>query len=167
MPPAGSPVRNRRPGTSLTLIAAGLVLLVSIAVGPRLGDSVLRQVTEQRGTEADPILTPVPQASPDEGAVRNWKTEQVVSVATDPAFPDPRATRPPTPTPQPTRPPTPPPPTAAPSIEDVDSTKPAYTSPPLPLPIASHAPTDVDTVPPDANGYPQGIPPVTPEPTPP
>ena len=32
--------------------------------------------------------------------------------------------------------------------------------------IASHAPEDVDTEPPDANGFPQGIPPVTPEPAP-
>jgi hypothetical protein len=158
-------VRSRRPGTSLTLIGGAILLLVAIAVGQRLGDSVLRQVTEQRSTEAGPIMTPVPQASPDLSQARNWKREQVVSVATDPAFPDPRATPKPTPKPVPTANPTIPPPTPEP-VQEPPPVKPAYTSPPLPLPIASHAPDEIDTEPPDANGYPQGIPPVTPEPAP-
>jgi len=160
-------VRSRRPGTSFVLIGGAIILLISIAVGQRLGDSVLRQVTEQRNTQATAILTPVPPAPQptDMGPVRNWKHEQVVSVATDPAFPDPRATPKPTPTPAPTPIPTVPPPTQPPD-EDLAPVKPVYTSPPLPMPIASHAPEDVDTEPPDANGYPQGIPPVTPEPTP-
>ena len=158
-------MRSRRPGTSLTLIGGAILLLVAIAVGQRLGDSVLRQVTEQRSTEAGPIMTPVPQASPDLSQARNWKREQVVSVATDPAFPDPRATPKPTPKPVPTANPTIPPPTPEP-VQEPPPVKPAYTSPPLPLPIASHAPDEIDTEPPDANGYPQGIPPVTPEPAP-
>jgi hypothetical protein len=160
-------VRSRRPATSLLLIAGAIALLISIAIGQRLGDSVLRQVTEQRSTEATAILTPVPPAPQptDMGPVRNWKKEQVVSVATDPAFPDPRATPKPTPRPTPSPIPTVPPPTE-PAGEDLAPVKPVYTSPPLPLPIASHAPEEIDTEPPDANGYPQGIPPVTPEPTP-
>jgi hypothetical protein len=156
-------MRSRRPATSLLLIGGALLLLVSIAIGQRLGDSVLRQVTEQRSTEAGPIMTPVPQTSEEPGQARNWKREQVVSVATDPAFPDPRATPKPTPSPVPTANPTIPPPTATPQAQ-IEPSKPVYTSPPLPLPIASHAPEEVDTEPPDANGYPQGIPPVTPEP---
>jgi len=160
-------MRSRRTGTSLTLIAGALLLLVAIAVGQRLGDSVLRQATETRTTTSSLIMTPVPQASDDPFRARNWKREQVVSVATDPAFPDPRATPKPTPTPRPTANPTiPPPPTAAPTDEQLLPPVPAYTSPPLPIPIASHAPDEVETEPPDANGYPQGIPPVTPEPTP-
>jgi hypothetical protein len=159
-------MRSRRPGTSLVLLGGAILLLVAIAVGQRLGDSVLRQFTEQRSTEAGPILTPVPQASEDLSRARNWKQEQVVSVATDPAFPDPRATPKPTPKPVPTVMPTVPPPTLPPQPAEPPPVKPAYTSPPLPLPIASHAPEDVDTEPPDENGYPQGIPPVTPEPTP-
>jgi hypothetical protein len=87
-------------------------------------------------------------------------------VATDPAFPDPRATPKPTPTPRPTANPTIPPPTGPPTAERLLPDVPVYTSPPLPIPIASHAPDDVETEPPDANGYPQGIPPVTPEPAP-
>lgn len=158
-------MRNRRPGTSLTLIGGALLLLVAIAVGQRLGDSVLRQATEQRTTVSGPIMTPVPQTSDDPGHARNWKREQVVSVATDPAFPDPRVTPKPTPTPRPTANPTLPPPTAAPTDEPLPAA-PAYTSPPLPIPIASHAPEDTETEPPDASGFPQGIPPVTPQPSP-
>jgi hypothetical protein len=160
-------MRSRRPATSLVLIGGAIILLIAIAIGQRLGDSVLRQVTEQRSTEATAILTPVPPApQPTEmGPVRNWKHEQVVSVATDPAFPDPRATPKPTPRPAPTPVPTVPPPTLPPS-ENLPPAKAEYTSPPLPLPIASHLPEELDTEPPDANGYPQGIPPVTPEPTP-
>ncbi len=156
---------SRRPGTSLALISGALLLLVAIAVGQRLGDSVLRQFTEQRSTEAGPIMTPVPQASEDLTRPRNWKREQVVSVATDPAFPDPRATPKPTPRPVPTANPTIPPPTATPS-EELATAKPVYTSPPLPIPIASHDPQDIETEPPDEGGYPQGIPPVTPLPSP-
>jgi hypothetical protein len=158
-------VRSRRPATSLLLVGGAILLLVSIVVGQRLGDSVLRQVTEQRSSEAGPILTPVPQASDELGEARNWKREQVVSVATDPAFPDPRATPKPTPTPRPTANPTTPPPTLPPPAVAA-TPKSLYTSPPLLLPIASHAPEEIDTEPPDANGYPQGVPPVTPEPTP-
>jgi hypothetical protein len=160
-------MRSRRPATSLLLIGGAIALLISIAIGQRLGDRVLRQVTEQRSTEAMAILTPVPPApqATDMGPVRNWKHEQVVSVATDPDFPDPRATPKPKPLPSPTPVPTIAPPTQPPS-QDIAPVKPAYTSPPLPLPIASHAPEEIDTEPPDANGYPQGIPPVTPEPSP-
>ncbi len=157
-------VRSRRPATSLLLLAAGLLLLASIAVGQRLGDRVLKQVTEQRDTEASSILTPVPQVSQEPDQARNWKREQVVSVATDPAFPDPRATPKPTPRPIPTANPTIPPPTATPQEQIEVEKSPTYTSPPLPLPIASHAPGEIETEPPDADGYPQGIPPVTPEP---
>ena len=159
-------MRSRRPGTSLTLIGGALLLLVAIAVGQRLGDSVLRQATETRTTTESLIMTPVPQPSADPFQARNWKREQVVSVATDPAFPDPRATPKPTPTPRPSANPTVPPPTAPPTPEKLLPEEPVYTSPPLPIPIASHAPDDVETEPPDANGYPQGIPPVTPEPAP-
>ena len=39
------------------------------------------------------------------GELKNWKRMQVVSVATDPAFPDPRVTAPPRPTQAPYTPP--------------------------------------------------------------
>ncbi len=159
-------MRNGRPGTSITLIGGALLLLVAIVVGQRLGDRVLRTATEQRTTNSGLLMTPVPQASDDPFQARNWKREQVVSVATDPDFPDPRATPKPTPTPRPTPVPTIAPPTATPTPEPAVDQAPLYTSPPLPIPIASHAPEETETEPPDANGYPQGIPPVTPEPKP-
>ncbi len=156
-------MRSRRPATSALLFLGGLLLLISIAVGQRLGDSVLRQVTEQR-SDVSPILTPVPQTSFEPGQARNWKREQVVSVATDPDFPDPRATPRPTPRPVPTANPTVPPPTPEP-LKTAAASNSTYTSPPLLLPIASHAPEEIETEPPDSGGYPQGIPPVTPEPS--
>ncbi len=131
---------TRRPGFSAFLVAGALVLLVSILIGQKLGDRVLLQ-TEQRVPIAGSGVTPVPEAEPsDGGELKNWKRLQVVSVATDPAFPDPRVTPPPrpkptaTPTPGPTPKPRPTPPPPA-----------LYTSPPLPVPIVSHSPDDVDT----------------------
>ncbi|MGD1065783.1 MAG: hypothetical protein ABR975_03115 [Vulcanimicrobiaceae bacterium] len=130
----------RRPGLSALLVAGALVLLVSILIGQRLGDRVIVQ-SEQRAPIAGLAITPVPEPSPtDEGDLHDWKRLQVVSVATDPAFPDPRVTKPPTPTPKPTARPTPsnaPRPTAPATA--------SYTSPPLPVPIASHSPDEGDT----------------------
>src|ERR1700730_14432085 len=89
------------------MVAGALVLLVSILVGQKLGDRVLLQ-TEKRVPIVDAGVTPVPTAdASDRTFLKNWKRLQVVAVATDPAFPDPRVTRPPTPPPPPT--PTPPP----------------------------------------------------------
>ncbi|MFN2461458.1 MAG: hypothetical protein ABR591_12355 [Candidatus Velthaea sp.] len=100
-------MRSRKPALSLTLVAGAVLLLGAIAIGQRLGDRVLSQVTQRRTPIVGPIATPVPETS-DAGFKRNWKREQVVSVATDPAFPDPRIT--PRPTPRPTPPPATPPP---------------------------------------------------------
>jgi len=125
---------TRRPRTSLTLVGAALVLLISIAIGQRIGDHVLNAGTDRQPTVVRPLATPVPEQS--DVPVRDWHREQVVSVATDPAFPDPRVTRAPTPAPS-----------AAPTATPRPSPTPAptqlpYTSPPLALPIASHAPDE-------------------------
>ncbi len=158
---------SRRPRTALVFVGCGIVLLVSIAIGQQIGDHALFSATQHRLAFPDETITPVPDdtSTGDPSLSKDWKRLQVVSVATDPAFPDPRATPKPTPRPVPTAIPTVPPP-AQPPVEDLAPVKPIYTSPPLPLPIASHAPEDLETEPPDANGYPQGIPPVTPEPSP-
>jgi fused signal recognition particle receptor len=136
----------RRPGTSVLLVAGAIVLLVSIMIGQKLGDRVLLQ-TERRVPIGEALVTPVPEVQPtNQGPLRNWKRDQVVSVATDPAFPDPRVTRPPTPTPAPRPKPKPTPtPQPEPTIEPESA---PYTSPPLPLPIASHAPDEIETEPP-------------------
>lgn len=135
-------MRTRRPATSLLLVAGAVVLLISIVVGQKLGDRVLLQ-TEKRVPIASGAITPVPDvAASDKGPLRNWKRDQVVSVATDPAFPDPRVTRPPTPSPPPEPVATPRPrPTDTPPPEPVRTRAP-YTSPPLPIPLVSHAPAE-------------------------
>jgi hypothetical protein len=131
---------SRRPGLSALLVAGAVVLLVSILIGQKLGDRVLLQ-TERRVPVVGSGVTPVPEADPgNHGELKNWKRLQVVSVATDPAFPDPRVTRPPAPPPRPTPRPTPTPrPPEPPGI---------YTSPPLPIPIVSHEPGAAETEPP-------------------
>jgi len=133
---------TRRPGLSVLLVAGAVVLLVSILIGEKLGDRVLLQ-TERRVPIIGSGVTPVPETAPsDQGELKNWKRLQVVSVATDPGFPDPRVTRPPTPVPVPTKRPTP---TPAPTPEPPRS---IYTSPPLPVPLVSHEPGATDTEPP-------------------
>ena len=117
-----------------------VVLLAAIAVGQKIGEHALFSATQRRLAVPDEAITPVPDATSGDDASlsKNWKRLQVVSVATDPAFPDPRVSPPPTPTPRPTpvptRPPTPrPTPSPPPSF---------YTSPPLALPLASHDPDE-------------------------
>ena len=132
---------SRRPGLSALLVAGAVVLLVSILIGQKLGDRVLLQ-TERRVPIVGSQLTPVPGVDTgNHGELKNWKRLQVVSVATDPAFPDPRVTPPPAPPQQPLTPrPTPTPRPAQP--------RGIYTSPPLPIPIVSHEPGATETEPP-------------------
>ena len=127
-----------RAGLSATLAIASVTLLVAIAIGNAMGNRVLGL-----GTERGPaiVATPVPSIAPSEETnapgVISWKHNQVVSVATDPAFPDPRVTPeppPPPPTARPTAKPTP----TAPSAPSESPSKVPYTSPPLPIPLVTH-----------------------------
>jgi hypothetical protein len=117
----------------------GIVLLAAIAVGQQIGSHTIFAVMQKRPTLPGDEITPVPDpTASDELLSKNWKRLQVVSVATDPAFPDPRVTPPPPPTPRPvpTAPPTPKPrPTPSPPPD-------IYTSPPLPFPLVSHDPDE-------------------------
>lgn len=136
---------TRRPGLSALLVAGAVVLLISIVIGQKLGDKILLQ-TPRRPVLVGSGITPVPEADPsDRGELKNWKRLQVVSVATDPAFPDPRVTRPPAP---------PPPVFTVPPLRRVTpipvptvnvAPRSIYTSPPLPLPLVSHEPNEVST----------------------
>jgi hypothetical protein len=137
-------MRSRRPRTALVFVGCGIVLLVSIAIGEQIGDHALFTATQHRLAFPDETITPVPDDSStgDPSLSKDWKRLQVVSVATDPAFPDPRVTPPPTPTPRPTAPPTA---TPRPASSPTPSPPPIYTSPPLPLPIASHDPDETPT----------------------
>jgi len=113
----------------------GLVLLVAIVVGQQIGERTIFGATERRVVIPEQLITPVPvdTPGPNEALSRNWKRLQVVSVATDPAFPDPRVTPPPTPTPKPT---------GSPRAVVFPTLNPSelYTSPPLPLPLVTHEP---------------------------
>ena len=140
---------SRRPGFSALLVAGAIVLVVSILIGQKVGDRVLLQ-TAQRVPVVGSGVTPIPAVDPsDRVFLKDWKRLQVVAVATDPGFPDPRVTR--TPTPKP--PATPEPRTAAPL--PAVTIKSIYTSPPLPLPVVSHDPNEGETeapVPPPTAG---------------
>ncbi|HEY5350597.1 MAG TPA: hypothetical protein VIJ64_12715 [Candidatus Lustribacter sp.] len=114
-----------------------VVLLAAVVVGQQIGEHTIFGATQRRVEIPGQNVTPVPEDTPgpNEAISRNWKRLQVVSVATDPAFPDPRVTPPPTPTPTPPPRPTPSP-TPLPTLSPVE----IYTSPPLPIPLASHEP---------------------------
>jgi hypothetical protein len=118
-------VSSPRIGLSGLLVIGGVVLLIAIAIGNSMGNRVLNQVAGGNGGYFQNVMaTPVPIETHASAEV-NWKKVQVMSVATDPAFPDPRVT------PEPTVPPTPRPiPTAPP-------TQRRSTSPPLPTPLVS------------------------------
>lgn len=102
-------MRSRRPQLSLFLVLGGIVLLVSIFIGEKMGERVLRRSTEEAVLVPEvQTVAPVPTASADQaGPIRDWRKLQVVTVATDPGFPDPRVTPTPTPKPKPTHTPTP------------------------------------------------------------
>jgi hypothetical protein len=76
---------------SVLLFLSGALLLGAIALGNRMGNHVLVQVSERTEVAPTPLLTPVPGAK-DRQVSLGWKKTQLVSVATDPAFPDPRVT---------------------------------------------------------------------------
>lgn len=93
------------------VLALGIAVLVAaIAVGERAGDKVIGQVTEKRLEGIAPVtLTPAPVQKSASPYGPNWKRTEVMSAATDPAFPDPRVPPVPPPTlpPPPKRTPTP------------------------------------------------------------
>ncbi len=154
---------GRRRGLSSVLILGAIVLVVAIFVGNNMGNRVLGAIASRAGGAATPI--PIPSASAADTVTSRalWKRRQVLSVATDPAFPDPRIT------PEPPIPATPKPElTLSPRVfhrrspVPSDATGPAeatpdtrYTSPPVPVP-ATHAadetiaPDEVQTLAPRA-----------------
>jgi hypothetical protein len=122
------------------LVGMGVVLLAAIAVGQRIGEHTIFGATERRVEIPEAAITPVPEdtGGANEAISRNWKRLQVISVATDPAFPDPRVSPPPSPTPKPSPSPRP---TATPALNPTE----LYTSPPLPEPLVSHEPGESPT----------------------
>jgi len=139
-----------RAGLSTVLIAGAFVLLIAIAVGNSMGNRVLSQIGS-RDAGAVATAVPSPAASAEDDGVSHvlWKRRQVLSVATDPGFPDPRVTPEPPP-PPPTARPTPrrtQTPVPSPIVPAYEGTVPPYTPPPMPIPLVSHEPGE--TSPPD------------------
>ncbi len=135
-----------RPRLSLLLFFGALALVIAIVIGNRLGSGVIRGVAERVPVDAV-TMVPVNAPSDDGGAsMLRLKRRSVLSVATDPAFPDPRITPEPTPkpTPRPTPKPTPSPaPEPSPSDDtfpDAGSPPPLDTSPATPVPGDSPSP---------------------------
>ncbi len=141
-----------RAGLSTLLVAGALVLLAAIAVGNGMGSRVIGRFAGRE--PAIPTVAPIAAASsgPETGQTTlRLRRRSVLSVATDPAFPDPRITPEPTPPPTPIPPPrrfvlpSEPPPlaTAKPSIDVAPTPKAShapYTSPPLAIPLVKHSP---------------------------
>jgi hypothetical protein len=133
-----------RAGFSTVLIAGALVLLIAIAIGNNMGNRVLGQIgSRASGAVVTPVPSPSVSADADAAGHVLWKRRQVLSVATDPAFPDPRVTPEPPPPPPPSTPRptpketrTPKPQPATPAGEE--SSAPPYTSPPMPIPLVTH-----------------------------
>jgi hypothetical protein len=82
-----------RVSLSVLLFVCGVVLLVAIALGNRMGNHVLVQVAKRTEEVPTPLFTPVVGLK-DLRVSLGWKRTQLVSVATDPAFPDPRVAPP-------------------------------------------------------------------------
>jgi hypothetical protein len=149
---------------STILILGAAVLVVAIFVGQSMGNRVLGAIASRPATLfATPIAAPSPSPDDRSGPANAplWKRREVISVATDPAFPDPRVTPEPSPPPTPSPKPSPSPSPsagsdAAPADEDQDRSPALYTSPPLPMPLASHDPNE--TSPPEDGGSPGASP---------
>lgn len=94
-------MKIRRPRTSLVLVLCGITLLVSIYAGEKMGARVLTRTTDATALVPE-VTTPSPApTAAQQGPIVDWRRLQVVTVATDPGFPDPRVTRTPTPSPRP------------------------------------------------------------------
>jgi hypothetical protein len=133
---------RRRTNLSTVLLMGAATLLIALALGNGMGSRVVSQVAE-RIPQFAASSTPAPEATAtDAQAGTAWKRTQVMAVATDPGFPDPRVT--------PAPPPPPPPrrvtPSPSPSPTSAHQRQP-YTSPPLPIPIVSHYPGETSTDP--------------------
>jgi hypothetical protein len=135
---------------SLLLILGSLVLLVAIVIGDSMGNKVLGQIASRASSATTPVPIPTPSEG-DEASQVLARRHEVLSVATDPGFPDPRVTPEPPPpaTPRPS-----PRPTPSPTPDDGGTADPAddYTSPPLAIPLASESPEDQPS--PDASTSP-------------
>lgn len=147
---------------TIVLAIGVVVLLVAIYVGQRMGTHVLVQATNSGNLDTTPVVTPVPAGTPVNYGP-DWKREQTITAAGDPAFPDPRVPPKPLPTLEPS--PTPGPQktpkwTPNPNIPIWDQTP-----PPSGAPSPSLSPPSLSP-PPQPSVSPEVSPGTTPTPTP-
>jgi len=122
------------------VVFSAFLLLLAILLGTGIGDRV-RRVTEGQLERVDHWPTPVPEGESNlSSADLGWKHLQVVAVATDPAFPDPRVTPTPIPTPTPT-----PVPKASPVAPVAPRARPRATPPQIPIWRLPPSPTPAST----------------------
>jgi hypothetical protein len=140
-----------RAAFSQVLIAGAFVLLVAIGIGIGMGNHVLGQVSGREPIAPTPVPVPTPKSGDPVGSSA-WKRVSVISVATDPGFPDPRVTPEPEVKPTPKRTPTPKP---SPTPNFAEPAVP-YTSPPLPIPMGTSSPAEPQVEP--TGGRPIGAP---------
>jgi hypothetical protein len=123
---------------TFVLAAGAAVLLIAIALGERMGDRVLGQVTEHTLKTIQAIAAS-PQPTETNGPYGpDWKRSEALAAAGDPHFPDPRVP----PQPLPTLPP-PPKYTAPPATPTPNPNIPVWRQQPLPTPT----PEGTDTPP--------------------
>lgn len=88
---------------TIVLSLGVIALLAGIALGAREGGRVLGRVTQSQLTSLPPIsVTPEPQPTVTGIYGPDWKSSDVLTVPTDPGFPDPRVPPVPLPTARPT-----------------------------------------------------------------
>jgi len=140
---------------SLILIAGSLMLLVAIVIGNSMGNKVLGQIASRASFATTPVPIPTHSAG-DEANQVLARRRQVLSVATDPGFPDPRVTPEPPPPETPRPAPASAKPSPTPSDDDGGTPNPAddYTSPPLAIPLESEPASDQSPGP-DVSGSPR------------
>jgi hypothetical protein len=134
---------RRRRGLALFLLLGAAVLGIAVFAGNRMGDRVIGQVGQR--LDLQPTIVPSLEAtalSKDDEKRVFWKKSQVVTAATDPAFPDPRVTPPPTATPKPASPT----PTPTPDAElDQSPATPKFSASPAPTVVLTPVPPPSET----------------------
>jgi hypothetical protein len=126
---------------TIVLAAGTIVLLIAIAVGQRMGDRVLDQVTGS-GTQNAPVTAVTPEPSLSPGAYGpDWKRSESLAGAADPRFPDPRVPPQPLPTPLPTPKATPTPVASPTPTDTINPNIPIWRQKPMPTATPSREPS--------------------------
>ncbi|HEY1683046.1 MAG TPA: hypothetical protein VGF98_15470 [Candidatus Tumulicola sp.] len=126
---------------TIVLAAGTIVLLVAIAIGQRMGDRVLDQVTGS-GNQNASVTAVTPEPTQSAGAYGpDWKRSESLAGAADPRFPDPRIPPQPLPTPLPTPKATPAPVASPTPTDTINPNIPIWRQKPMPTATPSGEPS--------------------------